>query len=37
MRRLPDLKTFTPRGKRARIAFAHDTVMAAISFVAALY
>ncbi len=37
MRRLPDLKTFTLRGKRARIAFAHDVVVAAISFVAALY
>jgi FlaA1/EpsC-like NDP-sugar epimerase len=37
MRPLPDLKTFTLRGKRARIAFAHDTVVAAISFVAALY
>lgn len=37
MRRLPDLKTFTLRGKRARIAFAHDIVVAAISFVAALY
>ena len=37
MRRLPDLKTFTLRGKRARIAFAHDIVMAAVSFVAALY
>jgi len=37
MRRLPDLKTFTLRGKRARIAFAHDVVAAAISFVAALY
>ena len=37
MRQLPDFKTFTLRGKRARIAFAHDTVVAAISFVAALY
>lgn len=37
MRRLPDLKTFTLRGKRARIAFAHDIIVAAISFVAALY
>lgn len=37
MRRLPDLKNFTPRGKRARIAFAHDTFVAALSFVAALY
>ena len=37
MRRLPDLETFILRGRRARIAFAHDIIVAAISFVAALY
>lgn len=37
MRRLPDLKDFTLRGTRARIAFAHDIIVAAFSFVAALY
>ena len=37
MRQLPYFKSFILRGKRARIAFAHDIVVAAISFVAALY
>jgi FlaA1/EpsC-like NDP-sugar epimerase len=37
MRRLPDLKSFTLRGTRAKIAFAHDITVAALSFVAALY
>ena len=37
MRRLPDLRSFTLRGTRAKIAFAHDITVAALSFVAALY
>lgn len=37
MRRLPDLRSFTLRGTRAKIAFAHDVTVAALSFVAALY
>ena len=37
MRRLPDLKILSLRGTRARIAFAHDVIVAALSFVAALY
>tara|TARA_R110000868_G_scaffold7354_3_gene39975 strand:- start:9372 stop:11321 length:1950 start_codon:yes stop_codon:yes gene_type:complete len=37
MRRLPDLRSFTLRGTRARIAFAHDVTVAALSFVVALY
>ena len=37
MRQLPNLKIYTLRGTRARIAFAHDVTVAAISFLAALY
>lgn len=37
MRRLPDFRRFTLRGTRAKIAFAHDVTVAALSFVAALY
>ena len=37
MRQLPYFKSFILRGKRARIALAHDIVVAALSFVAALY
>lgn len=37
MRRLPNLRSFTLRGTRAKIAFAHDITVAALSFVAALY
>mgnify|MGYP003669116804 CR=1 FL=1 len=37
MRRLPSLKNYSLRGSRAKVAFAHDVAMAALSFLIALY
>jgi FlaA1/EpsC-like NDP-sugar epimerase len=37
MRRLHDLRDYSLRGSRAKVAFAHDVIMAAVSFVASLY
>jgi FlaA1/EpsC-like NDP-sugar epimerase len=37
MQRLSDLQSYSLRGTRAKIAFAHDLTMAALSFVVALY
>ncbi len=37
MRIIPNLKSFTLSGGRAKVAFAHDVVMAAASFVLSLY
>ena len=37
MRRMPDFRSFTLRGGRAKIAFAHDITMAAVSFLVSLY
>jgi FlaA1/EpsC-like NDP-sugar epimerase len=37
MRRQPDLTSFVLRDTRAKVAFAHDVLMAAVAFVVALY
>ena len=37
MQRLPDLVNYSLRGTRAKVAFAHDLTMAALSFLVALY
>ena len=37
MLKLPNLKEFVPHGKRAKLVFSHDVVMAALSFLVALY
>ena len=37
MQRLPDLQSYSLRGTRAKVAFAHDLAMAALSFLIALY
>lgn len=37
MRKLPNLKNYSLRGGRAKVAFAHDVTMAAVSFVMSLY
>ena len=37
MLRLPDLKDYSLRGGRAKVAFAHDVTMAALSFLVSLY
>ena len=37
MQRLPNLQRYSLRGTRAKVAFAHDLAMAALSFLIALY
>lgn len=37
MLELPSLKSFSVRGSRARVAFGHDVLMAALSFLVSLY
>ena len=37
MRPMPDFRSFNLRGGRAKIAFAHDVTMAAVSFLVSLY
>lgn len=37
MQRLPNLQSYSLRGTRAKVAFAHDLAMAALSFLIALY
>ena len=37
MQQLPNLQRYSLRGTRAKVAFAHDLAMAAVSFLIALY
>ena len=37
MQQLPNLQSYSLRGTRAKVAFAHDLAMAALSFLIALY